>query len=322
MADVKQLKRLRRSVQEWNAWRQRRPDMQPDLSDANLVGAILIGADLSRVDLSRSKLIGTALIMTNFIKANLTKADLTNAFLGGTILDRTDLDDVNLSGTYFSYTTFAGVDLNRVKGLETAIHSGPSTVNIHSVALPQDEATRKHFLSGVGFTATQIESLSSFLIPRPSEYHSLFISYAHEDETFAQRLHTHLRKHDVPCWFAPHDLQPGNYFREYIDQAINTQEKVLLLLSEHSIKSGWVRYEVELTLARENRQQREILFPLRLDDAIFSCTASWAISLQATRHIGDFTGWQEEQRYQKAFDLLLRHLKTEVSPPHNMPQRT
>jgi len=122
----------------------------------------------------------------------------------------------------------------------------------------------------------------------------------------------------IPCWFALHDLQPGNYFRERIDQAIHTQEKLLLLLSEHSVSSGWVRYEVELTLARENRQQRESLYPVRLDDAIFSCTASWAASLQATRHIGDFTGWQEEQRYQEAFALLLRHLKTEPSPPHTL----
>ena len=100
----------------------------------------------------------------------------------------------------------------------------------------------------------------------------------------------------------------------FIFQAIHTQEKVLLLLSEHSIKSGWVRYEVELALSRENRQQREILVPIRLDDAIFHCTASWAASLQATRHIGNFTDWQDDGAYQQAFTTLLRHLKATTPP--------
>ncbi len=43
------------------------------------------------------------------------------------------------------------------------------------------------------------------------------------------------------------------------------------------------------------------------------------MSLKDLRHIGDFTGWQEEQRYQEAFALLLRHLKTEPSLPHHLP---
>jgi hypothetical protein len=46
-----------------------------------------------------------------------------------------------------------------------------------------------------------------------------------------------------------------------IGPAVHTQEKILSLLSEHFVKSGWVRYEVELALARENHQHREILFP-------------------------------------------------------------
>ncbi len=126
---------------------------------------------------------------------------------------------------------------------------------------------------GVGFTATQIEYLPSLLTSRPIEYSSLFISYASQDEAAARRLHMDLRRKDVPCWFAPHDLQPGNYFRECIDQAIHSQDKLLLLLSSHSVKSGWVRYEVELALARENQQQREVLYPIRLDDAILHSTA-------------------------------------------------
>jgi hypothetical protein len=91
------------------------------------------------------------------------------------------------------------------------------------------------------------------------------ISYTGHDEAVACQLHADLRKNDVPCWFALHDLRPGSYYREHIDRAIHSYDKLLLLLSEHSVKSGWVRHEVMLALARDNNQSREILFPIRLD---------------------------------------------------------
>jgi TIR domain/Pentapeptide repeats (8 copies) len=324
MANQEQVERLTHSVKEWNQWRQEFPDIRPDLSDTDLSRANLSYADLSNASLFDAKLFSTnfssanlsstSLNATNLFHANFCDANLSYASLSYAYLSNANLSNVNFTGSHFYATCFAWVDLSNVKGLETAIHGNRSSVDINSVILPRDEQTRLHFLRGVGFTETQIEYLPSFLTPRPIKYCSLFISYAHQDEILAQQLHAHLRKNDVPCWFAPHDLQPGNYFREGIDQALHAQDKVLLLLSEHSVKSGWVRYEVELTLARENRQQREILFPVRLDDAIFQCAAGWAISLQETRHIGNFTSWQDDGAYQQAFTTLLRHLKVTAPP--------
>jgi hypothetical protein len=359
MADAEQLERLKRSVDEWNKWRRKHPEIYPDLSEAklshvdlssayftganrrgaNLSSTNLSGADLSYVNLryanlqsanlnnadlgyatlrhatlSSSTLSNTILREADLGGANLKSANLSGANLSESNLSNTNLSDANFNQTIFYRSFFAWVDLSTVKGLETATHVGPSSVDISSVSLPHDEPTRLHFLRGVGFTETQIEYLPSLLTPRPIQYSSLFISYTSQDDVIAQRLYTDLRKKDVPCWFAPHDLQPGNYFRERIDKAIHSQDKLLLLLSEHSVKSGWVRYEVELALSRENRELREFLFPIRLDDAIFDCTANWAVSLQATRHIGDFTGWQDDAAYRQAFTTLLRHLKI-AKPP-------
>jgi hypothetical protein len=201
-----------------------------------------------------------------------------------------------------------------VKGLETVVHLSRSIVDINSVLLPTDEHSRLHFLRGVGFTETQIECLPSLLTARPVPYSSLFISYASQDEVIAQRLHADLRKNDVPCWFAPHDLQPSHSFRERIDHAIHTQDKVLLLLSEHSIESGWVRSAVELALAREIAQDCTLLFPLRLDQAVMRASKDWATRLRESRYIGDFTGWQDDVVYQQAFTTLLHHLRVSKPP--------
>ncbi len=50
MADLEQLKLLRRSVGEWNTWRQQQAGLRPDLSGADLSKADLSRADLSKAD--------------------------------------------------------------------------------------------------------------------------------------------------------------------------------------------------------------------------------------------------------------------------------
>jgi hypothetical protein len=38
---------------------------------------------------------------------------------------------------------------------------------------------------------------------------------------------------------------------------------------------------------------------------------AWAAAIRRTRHIGNFTKWQEHDSYMHAFERLLRDLKTE-----------
>ena len=259
MADTEQVERLKRSVAEWNQWRQEHPEIRPDLS----------GADLS--------------------SANLSSADLSGANLG--------------------YTVFADNDLSTVKGLVEVNHRTRSYVSLDTVKLPQD-GSAFHFLRGAGIPEEWIDFYRSTMM-HPIQYYSCFLSYSSTDEILARRLHADLQNQGVRCWFAPHDMRPGQLIRKGIDDAIHMQDKLLLILSKHSVESGWVGYEVETALSREIRQQREILFPIRIDDAVFRCTASWAVSLRDQRHIGDFTAWAEPERYQQVLERLLRDLKAQ-----------
>ena len=79
------------------------------------------------------------------------------------------------------------------------------------------------------------------MVGRPIEFHSCFISYSTKDQEFAERLHADLQAKGVRCWFAPHDIKAGMKIHEQIDQAIRVHEKLLLILSEHSMISEWVR---------------------------------------------------------------------------------
>ncbi len=130
----------------------------------------------------------------------------------------------------------------------------------------------------------------------PSDYHSCVLSYATEDQAFAEKLHADLQSKSVSCWFAPHDLRIGDKMRAQIYEAIQGKDKLLLILSEHAVKSDWVEREVELAFERE-RQPPEtlVLFPIRLDDAVMHTHTAWAGDIRRIRFMGDFLQWQDEQ---------------------------
>jgi hypothetical protein len=77
------------------------------------------------------------------------------------------------------------------------------------------------------------------------------------------------------CWYAPEDLKIGDPFRQRIDETIRLHPELLVILSEHSVQSDWVREEVESCFEREQREKRLVLFPVCLDKAVMETDAAW-----------------------------------------------
>jgi hypothetical protein len=108
MANDEHVALLKKGVAAWNAWRDRDPDIRPNLSDAdlhranlseaNLREADLTGADLFEADLSTANLSGATLHEANLRRADLNRADLNGADLRSAILVSADLTCVDLTG--------------------------------------------------------------------------------------------------------------------------------------------------------------------------------------------------------------------------------
>jgi hypothetical protein len=94
-----------------------------------------------------------------------------------------------------------------------------------------------------------------------------------KDQKFANRLYADLQNKGVRCWFAPHDMPIGGKIRDEIDAAIKLRDKVLLVLSEHSIKSKWVEDEVDGAFEEEQKRDHVVLFPIRLDNDVLTTGA-------------------------------------------------
>lgn len=287
---------------------------ETDLREATFYGAKLNNTSFSEADLRdasfmKADMIGAFLQSTNLSGANLSRTNLTRAYLIDANLRGAKLAEINLSEARIRNTNFAHIDLRTAIGLSTIQHLGPSPITVYTIQLPSD-GSAFHFLRGTGMPDTWIKL---YLADRadPTQYHSCFISYSSKNETLARRLYADLRARSVQCWFAPEDMKTGNKIRTQIDEAIHLQDRLLLLLSEHSIASTWVENEVEAALEKEDRQQREVLFPIRLDDTVMQTSQAWAATLRRTRNIGDFTNWTNPQAYQSAFERLLRDLREE-----------
>jgi len=107
-------------------------------------------------------------------------------------------------------------------------------------------------------------------------------------------------------------MRIGDKFRSRIDEVIRIYDKLLVILSEPSVASNWVEKEVETAFEEEDRRQKLVLFPIRLDDAVMETRAAWASDIRRTRHIGDFRQWRDQVGYKTALRRLIRDLSTET----------
>ncbi|MGB8646179.1 MAG: toll/interleukin-1 receptor domain-containing protein [Anaerolineae bacterium] len=349
------------------ATRKKDPNFIPDLASVNLASARLSGADLSRTDLGGVNLNHAVLIAANLSgaslyeadlrnanlnsadlgwanlkrakleRANLSGADLHNATLEEQDLRRADLRTVNLhranlrgadvSGADLDQTMFTDLDLSQVIGLEKVNHLGPSCID-YSTFYKSHGNIPEAFLRGCGvpdelitFVRHQIGSAKAV------EFYSAFISYSSKDAEFVRRLHADLQANHVRVWFAPEDLEIGQPIMAGIDAAIRSYDKLMVILSQNSIHSEWVNFEVTNAIDRELKQKRRALFPIRIDDNILRLNEALArdtdperheqyswVNQVCQRHIGDFTQWKERDEYEKAFARLLRDLQAKDPP--------
>lgn len=273
------------------------------LAEANLGWAELDGADLSGADLSGAVLVGADLRGANLRGANLEWANLGQAATRG----------ADVSGASLLCTTFAEMDLRGVEGLEDVVHVGPSRVGIDTL-YASEGAISEVFLRGCGVPDDMIRFARS--IPCAIQLCSCFISYSLEDEVFARRLYNDLQGAGIRCWLAQEDLKPGDKMWSVIEGQIRIKDKLVLILSEASIRSEYVQREVKEGLEQEEKQGRQLLGPIYIDDAALKSRTRWVADLRKDRYFGDFRGWADPAIYDVRLKRVIDWLKPSGAEPN------
>jgi hypothetical protein len=266
------------------------------LNGARLSGSDLHSADLSWSELNDADLKGAYLELTNLYFSSMKRADLTSATLGLTLL--------------------GSANLSEAIGLETCSHLIGSCID--SSTLQKSGHLPLDFLRGCGMPEMLIDYLPSLLLRHPVQFHSCFISYSRQDRDVAERIHSDLQSNGVRCWFAPKHIRGGEKLYDQIDEAIQVHDRLLLILSEHSMNSEWVRSEIARARQKEVFQRRRVLFPISV--VPFSTLREWTCfdadtGKDTAREIReyfvpDFSNWRDPNQYRNALARLLSDLQT------------
>lgn len=96
----------------------------------------------------------------------------------------------------------------------------------------------------------------------------VFISYAREDLSWAERLYMDLRKQEINAWLDVRCLTAGAAWKREIRRAIRRSRYFILLLSRHSVtKRGFVQREIKeaLETLKDFPTGEVFLIPARVD---------------------------------------------------------
>ncbi|HEX9944035.1 MAG TPA: toll/interleukin-1 receptor domain-containing protein [Thermoanaerobaculia bacterium] len=291
------------------------------LRNANLKGAKLSFADLSNADLTNADLSCSDLSHACLKDANLTGADLSFV----------DLTEANLAGAIFSGsrmsdTRLTRVDLSQSHGLETVKHHHYSILDTSTLERSRGTIPER-FLRGCGLSnlaisaarlydhnlaADQLIDMSydivSSRLNSPIQIQPLFISYSHKDSEFVDALEFRLIAAGIRFWRDIHDMIAGP-MEIQVDRAIRYNPIVLLVLSENSIESDWVEWEVVRTRQLAKSDSRYCLCPIALDQSWKSSRWDARLRAQIERYnIVDFAEWRSEDRMSYSFQKLINGL--------------
>ncbi len=278
-----------------------------------------IGCSFERACLERSYMV-MGLFHSAFFRADLTHAvaswadfrgaNLDEATLRGTVLQNADMSFASLRNAALAHaeilnTTLASTNLGGATGLELVRFSGPALIDPHTVRL--SGGLPVEFLKSAGLPDEVIDFYRS--IPGAIHFHSCFISHSDQDRDFAAQLTLDLRNAGIRCWNFRDSLKIGEPMRTTFQQAIHVHDKLLVILSENALASQAVESEVEIAFEDEQKENRRVVFPIRLDAEALHTTVAWASEIRRRYWIGDFSQWGNPEQYATALARLLADLK-------------
>jgi len=88
----------------------------------------------------------------------------------------------------------------------------------------------------------------------------IFISYSSKDKSIANQLVTQIEKAGFTCWIAPRNIEGGAEYSEVIEKAILKCKIFLLVFSEASSTSPWVKSELNIAFS-----ENKYLIPYKTD---------------------------------------------------------
>ncbi len=94
---------------------------------------------------------------------------------------------------------------------------------------------------------------------------TVFISYSSRDAVLARRLANDLQQAKLNVWLDQWKINVGEEFEQVIDRGVDACDFLVVLLTEHSIKSDWVDHEWRRKFEAEAVKNQIMVVPVHGD---------------------------------------------------------
>jgi hypothetical protein len=247
--------------------------------------------------------------------------------LEGALLNRVKVRGVMFRRCRFGATVLVDLNLADVFELASTEHSLPSAVTISTLRESHGRIS-VDFLSHCGFGVGELafsalynqhltldeiaDAVNTIQMVRgesPVQIKGVFISYASSDAEFTECLRRELEKHGLVCFLDTHDLLAGR-IETQLTRAIGLQSVFILVLSERSIASDWVQWEVSKAREEERVRHQDMLCPVALDDSWKKAQWPGPLRFQIEQYnILDFSSWKDNSAFAIQFKKLFQGLQ-------------
>lgn len=102
----------------------------------------------------------------------------------------------------------------------------------------------------------------------------VFLSHSSQDGEVTRRIGETLRNHAVPVWYSETNIVGAQQWHDEIGKALRRCDWFVLLLSESSIASRWVKMELQYAL--NHSQYTERILPVLLENCDYE-SLSWTL---------------------------------------------
>lgn len=135
--------------------------------------------------------------------------------------------------------------------------------------------------------------------------YTVFLSHASDDEDIATRICERLRNSDLSVFYSPDSIQASEHFPSALAEGLNNSRVLVLLVSESSLQSGWVREEVD-TAASVGMS----IIPVYLKPIEFPSFNPIAIHLKYVQRLSVYADFDNEM--ETLIELVQKKISTNV----------
>lgn len=134
-----------------------------------------------------------------------------------------------------------------------------------------------------------------------------FLSHSSQDREITERVAATLRNHGIPVWYSATNIRGAQQWQDEIGKALKRCDFFIVLLSNQSIASEWVKRE--LAYALNHGQYTENILPVLLEPCDFE-SLSWTLgAFEMVNLTGDFAEGCRNMLNTWGFGLDLERLR-------------